>query len=26
MNFKVCNNTLASITPGAMSLNWRIVR
>lgn len=26
VNFKVCNNTLASITPGAVTLNWRIVR
>ncbi len=26
MNFKVCNNTTASITPGAISLNWRILR
>lgn len=26
VNFKVCNNTTASITPGAITLNWRIVR
>lgn len=26
VNFKVCNNTLASITPGAITLNWRVVR
>lgn len=26
VNFKVCNNTSASITPGAVTLNWRIVR
>lgn len=26
VNFKVCNNTLASITPGAVTLNWRVVR
>lgn len=25
-NFKVCNNTNASITPGAITLNWRVVR
>lgn len=25
-NFKVCNSTAASITPGAATLNWRIVR
>jgi hypothetical protein len=25
-NFKVCNNTLGSITPGAITLNWRVVR
>ena len=25
-NFKVCNNTSASITPGAITLNWRVVR
>ena len=25
-NFKVCNNTGASITPGAITLNWRVVR
>lgn len=26
VNFKVCNNTTSSITPGAITLNWRIVR
>lgn len=26
VNFKVCNNTGNSITPGATSLNWRVVR
>lgn len=25
-NFKVCNNTNASVTPGAITLNWRVVR
>lgn len=25
-NFKVCNNTSSSITPGAITLNWRVVR
>jgi hypothetical protein len=25
-NFKVCNNTSSSITPGAATLNWRVVR
>jgi hypothetical protein len=25
-NVRVCNNTASSITPGAVSLNWRIVR
>lgn len=25
-NFKVCNNTSASITPGAITLNWRVTR
>jgi hypothetical protein len=24
VNFKVCNNTGASITPGAITLNWRV--
>lgn len=24
VNFKVCNNTAGSITPGAISLNWRV--
>lgn len=26
VNFKVCNNTSASVTPGAITLNWRVVR
>jgi hypothetical protein len=26
VNFKVCNLTSASITPGAITLNWRVVR
>lgn len=26
INFKVCNNTSASITPGAVTVNWRITR
>lgn len=27
VNFKVCNNTIASITPGAsLTLNWRVAR
>lgn len=26
VNFKVCNNTAASITPGAITLNWIVVR
>jgi hypothetical protein len=26
VNFKVCNNTNASVTPGAITLNWRVVR
>lgn len=26
VNFKVCNNTNASVTPGAITLNWRTVR
>lgn len=26
VNFKVCNNTSASITPGAITLNWRVGR
>ena len=25
-NFKVCNNTTSTITPGAITLNWRVVR
>jgi hypothetical protein len=25
-NIKICNNTSASITPGAITLNWRVVR
>ena len=26
VNFKVCNNTTSSVTPGAITLNWRVVR
>lgn len=26
VNFKVCNNTAASVTPGAITLNWRVAR
>jgi hypothetical protein len=26
VNFKVCNNTGAAITPGTVTLNWRVVR
>lgn len=26
VNFKVCNNTANSITPGAVTLNWRVTR
>lgn len=26
VNFKVCNNTGSSITPGAITINWRVVR
>lgn len=26
INFKECNETGSSITPGALSLNWRIIR
>ena len=26
VNFKVCNNTLSSITPGAVILNWQVIR
>jgi hypothetical protein len=26
VNFKVCNPTAASITPGAIAFNWRVVR
>ncbi len=26
VNFKVCNNTGGSITPGAVTINWRVVR
>lgn len=25
-NFKVCNNTASSVTPGAITLNWKVVR
>lgn len=26
VNFRICNNTSASITPGAVTINWRVVR
>ncbi len=26
VNFKVCNNTASSITPGAVTINWRVTR
>jgi hypothetical protein len=26
VNFKVCNNTGATVTPGAVTLNWRVAR
>ena len=26
MNFKLCNETASSITPGAVTINWRVVR
>lgn len=26
VNFKVCNNTFSSITPGAVTINWRVTR
>ena len=26
VNFKVCNNTASGVTPGAITLNWRVVR
>lgn len=26
VNFAICNNTSTSITPGAVTLNWRVVR
>lgn len=26
VNFKVCNNTANSITPGAVTINWRVLR
>jgi len=26
VNFKVCNNTDSSITPGAVTINWRVIR
>lgn len=26
VNFKVCNNTSSSLTPGAITLNWRVSR
>jgi hypothetical protein len=25
VNFKVCNNTALAITPGAVSINWRVI-
>lgn len=26
VNYKVCNNTSSSVTPGAITLNWRVAR
>jgi len=26
VNFKVCNNTASSVTPGAITLNWKVIR
>lgn len=26
VNFRVCNNTASAITPGSVTLNWRVVR
>ena len=26
VNFAVCNNTASAITPGAITLNWRVTR
>ena len=26
VNFKVCNSTASSITPSALTLNWRVTR
>jgi hypothetical protein len=26
VNFKVCNNTTSSVTPGAITLNWQVLR
>lgn len=26
VNFKVCNNTASAVTPGAVTLNWRVTR
>ena len=26
VNYKVCNNTADSVTPGALTLNWRVIR
>lgn len=26
VNWKVCNNTAASVTPGAITINWRVTR
>lgn len=25
-NFKVCNNTAGALTPGALTINWKVVR
>jgi hypothetical protein len=26
VNFKVCNNTASSITPGSITMNWKVIR
>jgi len=26
VNFRICNNTSASVTPGAITLNWHVTR
>jgi hypothetical protein len=26
VNFKVCNNTSGSLTPSALTLNWKVIR